>query len=82
MKIVVDMKYKMIDIFPIGRNTSVTIEGNGNGLCNGTRIADENGKEYHIFSVGMVHHDNPTDFNKSVTLLIENNFTGKDIILL
>lgn len=75
----IDMKYKVIDTFSIGGNTSVTIEGNGDELCNGLGITDEKGREYRILSVAMVHYENPSDIKKSTALLIEGNFTGKEI---
>lgn len=70
------MKYKVLDIFPIGMNTSVTIEGNGEGLSNGMDIKDSDEKLYHLITVAMISSE---EKNKTV-VLIKGKFNSENII--
>lgn len=67
------MEFKVKNVFRVGNNTSVTIEGNGDGLKNGMRA--NNGK-FRILSVAMV---NTTDGLPETTLLVEGDFQEKTI---
>lgn len=73
------MRYKVLDTFRIGESTSVTIQGNGNGLMNGVEIQDESGRSYRIKSVAMIEGENPENMEESTTLLISGSFEGKEI---
>lgn len=67
------MDYKVLDVFRIGNNTSVTIEGKGNGLKNNMRIKDSLGITHKLLSVAMISGDN----RDTTTLLIEGDFNSK-----
>lgn len=71
--------YNVLDIFPIGNNTSVTIKGNGNGLKNNVMVTDENEKKYKLLSVAFV--SGQSKINKTTTILIEGKFNSKLIKL-
>ena len=71
--------YNVLDIFPIGNNTSVTIKGNGNGLKNNVMVTDENEKNYKLLSVAFV--SGQSEINKTTTILIEGKFNSKLIKL-
>ncbi|MCD8180734.1 MAG: hypothetical protein LUF26_04560 [Firmicutes bacterium] len=62
--------FKVIDVFKIGENVSVTFEGKCEDIKNGSRLIDENGNMYNIISVAMANYDNPLDISKSTTVLI------------
>lgn len=70
------MTYKVLDIFPIGTNTSVTIEGNGEGLSNGIDIKDSNGKSHRLLTVAMISSEE----KNNTVLLIEGKFDSENII--
>lgn len=71
------MNYKVIDTFPVGENTSVTIEGNGEGLKNNIVIRDSSGVTYQLITVAMVSSE-----EKNVTtLLVQGVFESKEIIV-
>lgn len=67
------MDYKVLDVFRIGNNTSVTIEGNGNGLKNNMHIKDSLGITHKLLSVAMISGGD----RDATTLLIEGNFDSK-----
>lgn len=71
------MKYKVLDTFSISGNTSVTIEGNGEGLKNNIIIKSDEGKLYKLLSIAMVLGEK----NNTTTLLIEGNFNSNFIII-
>lgn len=71
------MSYKVIDIFPVGGNTSVTIEGNGQGLKNNIFIKDSLGVTYKLLSVAMLSGG----IQETTTLMIEGKFDSEKIIL-
>lgn len=73
------MKYSVIDAFRIGDGTSVTIKGNGNGLESGMLIHDEYGTAYIVKSIAMDQRKIPEDIEKSTTLLIQGEFSSKEI---
>ncbi len=71
------MNYKVIDTFPVGENTSVTIEGNGEGLKNNIVIRDSSGVTHQLITVAMVSSE-----EKNVTtLLVQGVFESKEIIV-
>lgn len=61
---------KIVDIFKVGSLLSVTVEGNADGIKNGTRLVDKNGNEYTVISVGMAKYDDPHDISRYTTFLI------------
>jgi len=70
------MLYNVIDAFPIGKNTSVTIEGNGEGLKNNIDVIDSNGRKYKLLSVGMTSGHSVEDMKKATTVLVEGEFNS------
>lgn len=62
--------FKVIDVFKIGENISVTFEGKCEGIKNGSRLVDTNGNEYNIISVAMANYSDPRDMAKSTTVLM------------
>lgn len=70
------MKYKVLDTFPVGLNTSVTIEGNGENFHNGMEIKDLDGNLYQLLTVAMVSSQ---EKNKTV-LLIKGKFDAENIV--
>ena len=71
------MNYKVIDTFPVGENTSVTIKGNGEGLKNNIVIRDSSGATHQLITVAMVSSE-----EKNVTtLLVQGVFDSKEIIV-
>ncbi len=71
------MDYRVLDIFPVGENTSVTIEGNGKGLKNNILIKDSLGVPHRLISVAMLSGE----IKKTTTLLIEGIFDSEVISL-
>lgn len=75
------MKYDVLGVLPIGKNTSVIISGDGRHLKNGISIKDENGKSYNLLSIGMDAGKAAKDMGKTTALLIEGGFEAKSIIV-
>ncbi|MEE1085814.1 MAG: hypothetical protein U0L05_01380 [Schaedlerella sp.] len=75
------MNYKVLDVFPVGKNTSVTIEGNGIGLKNNMIIGDSLGVAHKLISVAMVAGQSTEETGKTTTLLVEGNFDSKIVRL-
>ena len=73
--------YKVIDIFPIGDNSSVTVAGNGEKLKNGLYVYDENNERYKLLNVAMTGGQKAENIGKMTTLLIEGEFHSKIIKL-
>lgn len=63
---------KVMDIFPIGDMLSVTLEGTCENITNGSKLIDSNGNEIVVISVAMTRYENPSDINKSTTVMINN----------
>lgn len=76
-----DGMYKVIDVFLIGDNSSVTIEGKGESLQNNMIIHDENNKEFKLLNVAMISGQEADDIGKTTTLLLEGKFDSKFIKL-
>ena len=74
------MKYKVLNSFPIEKNTSVTIEGNGEGLINNMFVTDYLGNVYKLISVALLSGYLPEDKEKTTTVLIEGKFDSEVII--
>lgn len=72
------MKYDVLGVLPVGENTSVIISGDGRHLKNGISIQDENGKDYHLLSVGMDAGETAKK-GKTTALLIEGGFEAESI---
>ena len=70
------MKYKVLDTFPIGQNTSVT-QGNGDGLRNNMEIRDSSGIAHQLITVAMMSKGE----KNTTTLLIQGVFDSKDIVV-
>ena len=73
------MVYKVLDVFPIGNNTSVTIEGHGEGLKNHMDVISAEGKTYRLLSVAMVSGQPEDESGKTTTVMIEGSFNSKTI---
>ncbi len=63
---------KVMDVFRIGNKLSITIEGDGSGIKNGSEVKDKNGNKYRIVSVAMTRHNSPHDISQNTTLLVTN----------
>lgn len=63
---------KVLDVFPIGNMLSVTLEGSCDSLKNGSKLIDSNGNAIVVVSVAMTRHENPTDINKSTTVMVNS----------
>lgn len=74
------MKYKVIDTFKIAGNTSISIEGDGDGIKNGMIITDSDGKKHKIISVAMYGGES-LPVLKTTTILVEGKFESSEIIL-
>lgn len=73
------MTYRVLDVFPLGENTSVTIEGNGEGLKNNTTVISDEGTNHKLLSVGMLSGTSGEEIKKTTTILIEGMFNSKSI---
>ena len=71
------MHYKVLDTFPIGKNTSVTIQGNGADLRNNMKIKDSSGISHQLNTVAMMSSEE----KNITTVLIEGMFDSKEIIV-
>ena len=74
------MVYKVMDMFKVGNDTSVTIDGNGDGLHNKMEVFDENNVQHMILSVAMQSGANASSIRTQTTLLIKGEFNSKSII--
>ena len=63
---------KVLDVFPIGNMLSVTLEGSCDSLKNGSKLVDNSGNVIVVVSVAMTRHENPTDINKSTTVMVNS----------
>lgn len=63
---------KVLDVFKIGDMISVTLEGKGEMIKNGSKLVDEKNNVYEVVSVAMTEHDNPADISKTTTVLIKS----------
>lgn len=73
------MVYKVLDVFAVGENTSVTVVGNGQGLKNDMTISTPNGEKYKLLAVGLTTGESTKVVNKSTTLLVQGEFTAMKI---
>lgn len=69
--------YKVLNVFPVGKNTSVTIEGNGEKLKNNMTIKDLSGSTYRLLTVAMVSGGD----RDTTTLMIEGKFRSKSLVV-
>ena len=67
---------KINEVFAVGDDTLIIIEGNGQNINNGEYLIDVKGVKHEILSVTMVHHKNPGDIMKSTTLLVEGKWNN------
>lgn len=70
------MLYNVLDVFPVGENTSVTIEGNGEGLKNNIDITASDGSKHKLLSVGMTSGHSVEDVKKTTTVLVKGKFNS------
>ena len=61
---------KVLDVFPIGTMLSITIEGECKEIRNGSKLIDPTGNVIVVNSVAMTRYNNPEDFKKSTTVLV------------
>lgn len=72
--------YKVLNIFAVGNNTSVTIEGNGEGLKNNMRVTGSDGKSYNLISIAMPLDVSSDTIRKTTTVFIEGDFRAESLI--
>lgn len=68
------MVFRVIVTFPVGGNTSVTVDGNGTQLHNNMVIADSKGNEFELLSVAMTADKTVSDKKNETTVLIKGRF--------
>lgn len=73
--------FEVLNVFPIGENTSVTIKGNGDGLKNNMTIKDSSGIAHKLISVAMSSVQSAKENSKTTTLLVKGKFDSKIISL-
>lgn len=73
--------YKVLNTFAVGNNTSVTIEGDDEGLRNDMRVTGSDGKSYNLISVSMPLDVSSDAIGKTTTVLIEGDFRAEALIL-
>lgn len=56
--------YRVLDVFPVGKMLSVTLDGAFEGISNGTRLVDGDGNMIVVQSVAMTRHNDPADIKK------------------
>lgn len=62
---------RVTDIFQIGDNLSVTLDGDGDKITNGCKLVDDSGNVIVVKSVAMVRYDAPQYIGKDITVLID-----------
>ena len=65
--------FKVLDVFPIGKMLSVTLEGECKEITNGIKLVDSAGNTIIVDSVAMTRHTNPEDINLNTTIFVEAN---------
>lgn len=63
--------FRVLDVFPIGTMLSITLEGTCDEIANGSKLIDNSGNEIVVKSVAMTRYNNPSDINKSTTILVD-----------
>lgn len=63
---------KVLDVFPIGKMLSVTLEGSCEDIKSGCKLVDSSGNTVVVLSVAMPRHNTPADINKSTTVMINS----------
>lgn len=76
-----NMMYKVLDTFDVGGDTSVTIDGNGEGLKNNMPVFDSSGAEYRLLSVATMSGHSPEEIGRTTTVLIKGKFKSDTIRL-
>lgn len=72
--------YKVLNTFAVGNNTSVTIEGNGEGLRNDMWVTGSDGKPYKLLSVAMPLDVSSYTIGKTTTVFVEGDFRAEALI--
>mgnify|MGYP004513104691 CR=1 FL=1 len=62
--------FEVMDVLKIGNKLSVTLQGKCEDIKNGSKLKDGKGNIYNVVSVGMTRYNNPTDIEKSTSILI------------
>ncbi len=75
------MSYKIINIFPVGSNSSVTIKGPGTGLKNNMTVYDDNNVAHQLLSVAMENREEESDIGETTTILIKGLIDSENIHL-
>ena len=63
--------FKVLDVFPVGKMLSVTLEGKCKEITNGIKLVDNAGNIIVVDSVAMTRHTNPEDINSNTTIFVE-----------
>lgn len=74
-----NLNYTIINIFPIGNNCSVTIEGSGTGLKNGMTVYDDENIAHQVLSVAMVNEREKNSIGETTTVLIKGLINSENI---
>lgn len=69
--------YEVIDIYPIGNNLAVTLQGLCNDIKIDSKLQDSEGNMYTVVSVGMVGFSEVENVLKSTEVLVQPNTMTK-----
>lgn len=61
---------RVIDIFPVGKRLSITLDGANDRLANGTKLINSRGNAITVLSVGMVRFNDASEIGKTTTVLV------------
>lgn len=70
------MVLRVVDTFPVGGDTSVTVEGDGAQLRNNMAVADSKGNAFELLSVCMTADKTGADKKNETTVLIKGRFNS------
>lgn len=68
------MRHRVLDTLPVEENTSVTIEGRGEGLKSGITVFGADGAGHRLISVALMCGLAPEEIGKATTVLAEGEF--------
>jgi len=62
---------KVMDIFQVGNDLSITLDGETDKVTNGCKLIDSNGNTVVVKSVAMIRHNDPEYFDKNIIVLVD-----------
>ncbi len=71
----------VLGTMPIGDNTAIIVDNDGELFHNGIGILDEDGKPFEVLSVGMDSGAEPKDMLDKTSLLVRGKFVSKRIFV-